>query len=302
MVREPQAVRLAAFCYSFPVVIFAAVRKDCRMVGTDTYRRNDDGTYSSEYGYSVSKAPNGDLYVGGAPTGYRDIGFGVQQTHTEWFPSFQPSSAPASYKPYAPPVQSAYSGGYAGAGYSVSQTSAPSAGSFLGFAIYPWMLLLALAAYAYVSATVTFFPPGLHLHPAYGVAAFFGSIWLYRQMMVFLPTACILAIPSALISGLIAWAFSDGSTLREWAQTGANLSRPLATAESLWPVMNGWIAAAIALNLAAHFSYWRYRRVKVRGTGWLLSRSPMDTAKEILTIAVASGAIGWIIARIWHLA
>lgn len=43
------------------------------MVGTDTYRRNDDGTYSSEYGHTVSKAPNGSLWVGGAPTGLQCI-------------------------------------------------------------------------------------------------------------------------------------------------------------------------------------------------------------------------------------
>ena len=74
------------------------------MVGTDTYRRNDDGTYSSEYGYTVSKAPNGSLWVGGAPTGYRDIGSGAANA-LEWVPSsLQP---PAPYKPqtHAPPVQ-----------------------------------------------------------------------------------------------------------------------------------------------------------------------------------------------------
>ena len=116
MVREPQAVRLAAFCcsFSFPIVLFVAARKGCPMVGTDTYRRNDDGTYSSEYGHTVSKAPNGSLWVGGAPTGYRDIGFGVQLTPSEWVPSsLQP---PAPYKPhtYAPPVQYAYGDRYSG--------------------------------------------------------------------------------------------------------------------------------------------------------------------------------------------
>jgi len=114
------------------------------MVGTDTYRRNDDGTYSSEYGHTVSKAPNGSLWVGGAPTGYRDIGFGVQLTPSEWVPSsLQP---PAPYKPqtYAPPVQYAYGDSYSG---RVSSAD-PGSGSFLGLAIYPWMLLLALAAYA----------------------------------------------------------------------------------------------------------------------------------------------------------
>lgn len=300
MVREPQAVRLAAFCcsFSFPIVLFVAARKGCPMVGTDTYRRNDDGTYSSEYGHTVSKAPNGSLWVGGAPTGYRDIGFGVQLTPSEWVPSsLQP---PAPYKPqtYAPPVQYAYGDSYSG---RVSSAD-PGSGSFLGLAIYPWMLLLALAAYAGISATPAFFPPGLHLHPGYGVAAFFATIWLYRQMMVFLPTASILAVPSALISGFIALAISDGASLRQIVGGNPEFSRLWAAAPTLWPMLNGWIVAAIALNIAAHFSYWRYRRAKVRGTGWLLSRSPMDTAKEILVIALASGAIGWAIARVWHLA
>ena len=85
----------------------------------------------------------------------------------------------------------------------------------------------------------------------YGVAAF-ATIWLYRQMMVFLPTASILAVPSALISGFIALAISDGASLRQIV--GGNLSfLALGSGSNPWPMLNGWIVAAIALNIAAHF-------------------------------------------------
>ncbi len=272
------------------------------MVSTDTITRNSDGTYTSEYGYSVSKGPGGDLWVGGAPTGYRDIGFGVQRTPSPW-ESYQPTVfKPQQYTP--PPMPATYGGAYAGVGYPLqaAANTTPDIGLSFGLLVYPWMLLLACASYIGVSATPGFLPPGLHLHPIYGVAAFLGTIWLYRQMMVFLPTALLLALPAAATSGLIAWLISDAAGLQRFGEQSFNLAKPWVTLQALWPILNGWVIATTALSLLAHLSYWRYRRRKVRQTGWVFNRSPLTTAQDILIMAAASGALGWGIAWAWKLA
>lgn len=266
------------------------------MVSTDTITRNSDGTYTSEYGYSISKAPNGQLWSGGAPTGYRDIGFGIQRTPSAW-ETYQPTTLKPQAA-YVTPAARSHSGGFAGTGYTPI-ARVPDEGSILILAIYPWMLLLACLAYGAVSAPAALLPPGLHLHPAYGVAAFLGTIWLYRQMMAFLPTACLLALPAALGSGVIAWAISDGATLQRFVESSMNGSRPWAAAQALWPHINGWMIAATLVSLIVHLAYWRYRRVKVRRTGWIFSRSPIATAQELFAIALAAGAIGWGIAWLW---
>lgn len=165
--------------------------------------------------------------------------------------------------------------------------------------VYPWMLLLGVLSYLGVSAKATLFPQGLHLHPIYGAAAFLATIWLYRQMMVFLPTAILLAIPSAAISGLLAWSLSDAASFRHY---GMSLQGKVLSWGLLWhslpaflPTLNKWIIASIAVTLAAHGSYWCDRRAMARTRGWVFSRSPLVTAKELFTLASVAGVIGWII-------
>lgn len=171
--------------------------------------------------------------------------------------------------------------------------------SLFSLPVYPWMLLLGVLAYLGVSAKATFFPQGLHLHPIYGAAAFLATIWLYRQMMVFLPTAILLAIPSAAISGVLAWSISDAASFRHY---GMSLQGKVLSLGLLWhslpaflPTLNKWIIAAIVGSLAAHGSYWCDRRAMARTRGWVFSRSPLVTAKELFTLASLACLIGWMI-------
>ncbi|MBL8176322.1 MAG: hypothetical protein JNK48_16725 [Bryobacterales bacterium] len=166
------------------------------------------------------------------------------------------------------------------------------------------MLLMGLLAYLSVSSKSPLFSQGLHLHPIYGAAAFLATVWLYRQMMSFLPTALLLAIPSAVVSGALAWSISDASSFRNF---GASLQGKALSLSLLWrslsvvqPTLSKWIIAAVAVTLASHFYYWRLRRAIARTDGWVFSRSPLATAKELLILALIAVAVGWGIGRYDH--
>lgn len=130
----------------------------------------------------------------------------------------------------------------------------------LDIAMYPWMLLVGVLAFAVVSAPSNLTPPGLNMHWLFGVGAFVLTIWFYHTLMRFMPTMLALAIPSMLLSGFIAWALIDGAGARQFTESvnwnaieiGGFWSAFLSHA----PMFNGWVIAAMVLNLAAHIAFW----------------------------------------------
>lgn len=143
-------------------------------------------------------------------------------------------------------------------------------GLFIRALVYPWMVFVTGLAGLALSAPPKVFPYGPHLHPVFGVAAFFLGIWLYRQLMTFAPTALALTLSSTTLSGLLAWQISDGATYRRTFQNQSPSWDVLARLPAaLWsamttPTFNVWIAATVAVSLIAHASYWRHRRAEVR--------------------------------------
>jgi hypothetical protein len=185
-----------------------------------------------------------------------DLGAGVSVAPT----LSSPLTAPP--KPYQTPDQPAHNANVTAAGPSAAQTATMRSdiSLLLDIAMYPWMLLIGALAFAVVSAPSTVTPPGLNMHWLFGVGAFVLTIWLYNTLMRFIPTMLALAIPSMLLSGFIAWSLTDGAAARRLIESinwNAIEIRGLWSALQLHaPMLNGWIIAAMVLNLAAHIAFW----------------------------------------------
>lgn len=167
------------------------------------------------------------------------------------------------------------------------------------------MLALGCIAYVYVSAPLSFIRQGgLHLHPMYGVAAFLLTIWSYRQLMCFLPTALALTLPSALLSGAISWAISKsassqqvGTLLGQLGSIEFNAIVPMFR-EHVLPAINGWTVAAFSVCLLSHLAYWWHRRAIARTHGWVINRPITETFTILLVFALVAGIGGWMISNI----
>ncbi len=201
--------------------------------------------------------PSWQAKAQGAPS--IDIGGGLSVTETSSTPLT--SSAPNSPTPSMQPVH----GGGAVAGPTGSVRS--DIGLLLNIFMYPWMLLVGALAFFAVIAPATAEPPGLDLHPLFGVGAFGLTIWLYNLFMRFLPTALLLAAASALLSGVIAWSLSDGAGFGRFTESlNWNVIGPADLGSALagqLPMLNAWVIVAALLNLAAHLAYyWDSRAVR----------------------------------------
>jgi hypothetical protein len=189
--------------------------------------------------------------------GYRiDLGAGLSVTPT----SSSPLTSPP--KPNKAPDQPVHGANAGAAGPSAEQPASmrSDVALLLDIALYPWMLLVGALAFAVVSTPNTVTPLGLNMHWLFGVGAFVLTIWIYNALMRILPTMLALAAPSALLSGLIAWALSDSAAARRLTESVNWNAIEVAT---LWsalqshpPVLNGWVIAAMLLNLAAHIAFW----------------------------------------------
>ncbi|MFN7920119.1 MAG: hypothetical protein U0Q16_08485 [Bryobacteraceae bacterium] len=182
----------------------------------------------------------------------------------------KPPSVPnaATPKPY-PSQTPSYHGGNVALAESTASAEPALGISFLALPIYPWMLLVGILVYACVSAQASLFPQGLHLHPIFGAAAFLGAIWLYRQLMSCWPTAILLAVPSVVATGLLAWSISDAASFRHFGMSlpSGTLSLPLLWQSIRWSALDKWAVVSMAVMLAAHISYWRERRETARTSG-----------------------------------
>lgn len=242
------------------------------MVGTDSYHRNHDGTYSSSSGQQVSLGPNGDLYVGGVSTGYRDIGFGVQNVPS-WgdYGSSQPANLkPPGSQPIAHAPMPVYAGG--GGAYvpqAPTRFEARDALVPLVLVVYLWQLVIAALVYGAVSSpgktTI-----GLHLHPAWGAVAAVAAAWIYLRLARFWPSALVVTLASSLIAYLLAWQISRGASGRQaaaqlerfdWTQLGtwAGFER---LAAILAPGVDGWAVGAVVVCVLAHGAYWVWHRTR----------------------------------------
>lgn len=186
-----------------------------------------------------------------------DLGAGISVAPA----SSNPLGAAAPQSPTAA-RQPTQVGGLAGAGQPAAPTGAmrSDVGLLLNIIMYPWILLVGAVVYAVISAPTTILPPGLHLHPLVGIGALVLTLWLYARLLHFLPAALALAVPSALLSGVIAWSLSDRAAFLRLSE-GVNWK--LVNPPGLWsdflshlPVTNPWVLAAILLNIAAHVAYW----------------------------------------------
>lgn len=190
-----------------------------------------------------------------------DIGGGMSVTETASPPlvSPGPSAQPA-------PQQPVFGGGSAAAGRPVERPGAVGSdiGLLLNIAMYPWILLVGVLAFAFVSAPATAEPPGLNLHPVLGMGAFGITVWLYAALMRFLPTALVLAAVSALLSGGIAWSLSDSEGFTRVGERltwhGIGSADQWSAVASQFPLLNLWVVAAVMVNVATHFAYWRQSR------------------------------------------
>lgn len=266
------------------------------MVYGSVITKNSDGSYTSDAGHEVTAGWGGDLYVGGAPTGLRDYGSSVGLAPAKSSTPFFGAGAGASYTK-----------GTSGAGvhYSGRSSGAPIDIAFSGLIVYPWMFCLACFLAFAISGSPPHFRGGLHHHPIYGVAAFFLTFWLYRQLMTFWLTAGVLTILSAIAAGLMTWETNNkGSLHRVIDKLAPMYSAPLSqqlhgVRHILIPALDAWTIAIFMLILASHIAYWAHRRKMARKEGWLLTKSLRTTGHELFAIAISSVALGWLIEKIW---
>lgn len=245
------------------------------MLTIDSFHRNDDGTYSSSSGQVVSQLPNGELYLGGVSTGYRDIGFGVQEVPS-WADAG--SSLPSGVTPPgSTPI--VYAGVPVNVGGAVAYPLPRPATRFEAreclvppmLLVYLWQLVVAALVYTAVSSPGKT-PLGLHLHPAIGVAAAVAAAFVYIRLARFWPFALALTLASSAVAYLLAWGITRNGEARqaglalerfEWGRLGTwsaweQLGRILS------PGFDRWTAAAVIVCALAHAAYWIHHRLHGR--------------------------------------
>lgn len=166
--------------------------------------------------------------------------------------------------------------------------------------IYLWMGTLALfVAYA-VSGSLVVAPQGLHLHPAFGVAAGFAVVGLYRYLMTWFPTAVLVTVASSSMWAVLLWAWRHADRLRDLpAVKGQALrgvtSLVLRVVDDTRRGPDPWVVAIATAAVGLHLLYWRHRRAEASEHGWLFNRGAAHAARTLGALAVAAGALGWVL-------
>jgi hypothetical protein len=251
-----------------------------------TVQRNDDGSYTSSAGYTLTKGPDGQLYSGGAPTGL-SAGIGGGVVPTSWGSGTTDTVAGG---------HSRAATGNAVLGYGSGPQRIPS---FLSLPVYLWMAMLGILAGLFVSGPSI--PDGLRLHPAYGVAAGFAVIAAYRYLMTWLPTALVVGVASAVAWGLFVWIWLHAAEARMLLPPsprdalGVLPSIAVGIMESVVSSRDIRVPAALLTGLALHAHYWRHRRGVVRQFGCLFTRGLASAAKVLLCLTITAVVLGQLI-------
>jgi hypothetical protein len=262
---------------------------------TGTVQRNDDGSYTSSYGHTLTKGPDGQLYSGGAPIGL-SAGDGGGVVPTAWGRSTETSS-PAS--PAVGPVAV----GVARASISAGRQAPSHDISAAALPIYVWMAALGVLAGVVVSGSPRIAPLGLHLHPVYGVAAVMLVVGGYRYMMSVLPSALAVSMATSLVWATAVWALRHPAEAKGVPPPARLGELPMAVTAVVIDAVRStigapdvWVVITVAAAFVLHLMYWRHRRQMVKRVGWLFSRGVARAAKSVTMLAATAVALGMLFA------
>ena len=204
------------------------------------------------------------------------------------------ATGPAPHVP--PPV--AVGGGPSGA---LPEQAVPSLRPIVvAIPIYLWMGMLALLVAYAVSGSLGAVPQGLHLHPVYGVAAGFAVVGLYRYLMTWFPTAVLVTAASSSLWAALFWAWRHADRLRDLPTAKGQALRAVTTlarrfTDDMRRGPDPWVVGIATAAVVLHLLYWRHRRAEAAAHGWLFNRGAAHAARTLGALAVAAGAVGWVI-------